>query len=259
MAYFRQFGDPPSGTFSYLLACDRTATAAIVDPVAGHEPLYLGVLGELSLHLAWVLDTHLHADHISAADALRQQTGARVAVGRQTGIEEADRWLADGDSLAVGDLSIAALATPGHTPGCLTYRWEDRLFTGDSLLIGGSGGIDEPGGNGVVLFDSVTRRLLSLADETLVYPGHGRDHHWVSCIGQERQSNPCFHGVCRDRFVAIKAAHREPMPAIAATALAANRRCGRLPATEPATKDFTGTNRTAPSGASGDYSSWRGE
>ncbi len=249
MAYFRQFHDPASGTFSYLLACERTATAAIIDPVLGHEPLYLGVLGELSLRLAWVLETHLHADHVSAADALRQQTGARVAVGRQTGIDEADRGLADGDQLAVGDVSLAAIATPGHTPGCLTYRWDDRLFTGDSLLIGGSGSIAEPGGNGVVLFDSVTRRLLSLADETLIYPGHGQDHRRVSCIGQERRGNPCFHGVCRDRFVAVKAANREPMPATATTVLAANRHCGRESAHETPPTDFRGSNGTAPAGA----------
>lgn len=242
MAYFRQFRDPASGTFSYLLACTHTATAVVIDPVLDHLPLYLGVLGESTLRLAWVLETHLHADHVSAADALRAQTGARVAVGLQTGIEEADRWLADGDSLTIGELGLTALATPGHTPGCLTYRWEDRLFTGDSLLIGGAGSIDEPGANGVLLFDSVTRRLLSLADETLVYPGHGRDDRWVSCIGQERQCNPCFHGVCRDEFIAIKTANREVAAIKTPAAITANRRCGRTRTAEPGTASAAWTN-----------------
>lgn len=242
MAHFRQFHDPASGTFSYLLACERTAVGMVIDPVLGHEPLYLGVLGELSLRLAWVLETHLHADHISAADALRQRTGALVAVGRQSGIDEADRRLADGEQLTVGDVSIVVIATPGHTPGCVTYRWDDRLFTGDSLLIGGSGSIAEPGGNGVLLFDSVTKRLLPLADETLVYPGHGQDDRRVSCIGQERHGNPCFHGVCRDRFVAVKTASREPMPAAATTTLAANRHCGRRGTANRPGTDFREAN-----------------
>lgn len=228
VAHFRQFRDPATGTFTYLIGCGQSTEAAIIDPVVGHVPLYLGALKELGLHLLWVLETHLHTDHISAADTLREWTGTRVAAGCQAGIDSADRLLREGDLLAVGSLQIEVLATPGHTPGCLTYRWTDRLFTGDSLLIGGCGRIDEPGSNGVALFDSVTRRLFCLADEVLVYPGHGLNERWVSCIGEERENNPLFHGVSRDRFVAVKTAEQERQPAMMPLALEANRHCGRL-------------------------------
>lgn len=233
---FRQFRDPATEAFSYLLGCIQTGRAVLIDPVAGQAPLYLGVLKELGLQLEWVLETHLHADHISAADVLRDCVGARVAAGRRTGIDAADKYLDDADTLAVGLLKIDVLATPGHTPGCLTYQWEDRLFTGDCLLIGGCGRLDEPGGNGVALFDTVTRRLLSMADETLVYPGHCLNARRVSCIGEERERNPFFHGVSRDRFVAVRTSEPEQLPATTQSALEANRRCGRLPETEKATE-----------------------
>lgn len=235
VARFRQFRDAQTGTFTYLIGCDRSGRTAIIDPVIDHVPLYLGVLKELALTLVWVLETHLHADHISAADTLREWTGARIGAGCLAGIDEADRLLGDGDVLPVGDLEIAALTTPGHTPGCLTYRWAERLFTGDSLLIGGCGGTDEPGGNGLAMFDSVTRRLFGLADETLVYPGHGRNERWVSCIGEERENNPMFQGISRDRFVALMSGERGRRSAIMPLAIEANRHCGRLLHTAVAT------------------------
>lgn len=231
---FRQFRDPATEAFSYLLACVQTARAVLIDPVASQAPLYLGVLKELGLKLEWVLETHLHADHISAADTLRESSGARVAAGRRTGIDGADRFLDEADTLSVGLLQIDVLATPGHTPGCLTYQWDDRLFTGDCLLIGGCGRIDEPGGNGVALFDTVTRRLLCMADETLVYPGHCLNARRVSCIGEERERNPFFHGVSRDRFVAVRTSEPEQLPAATRSAMEANRRCGRVSETEKA-------------------------
>lgn len=232
--HFRQFHDPATETFSYLVGCGETARAVLIDPVVSQVPLYLGVLGELGLSLDWVLETHLHSDHISAADALRERTHAYIAAGRQAGIEAVDRPLADGDVLRVGLLCIDVIATPGHTPGCLTYRWADRLFTGDGLLIGGCGRISEPGGNGVALYDSVTRRLFCHADETLVYPGHCLCGRRVSCIGEERERNPFFHGVSRDRFVAVRASEPDPLPVATRAAIEANRRCGRIPETEKA-------------------------
>ncbi|HZV55343.1 MAG TPA: MBL fold metallo-hydrolase [Rhodocyclaceae bacterium] len=227
MAHFRQFRDPATETFSYVLGCGHSGQTVIIDPVVGQVLLYLGVLKELDLCLTWVLETHLHADHISAADTLREWTGARVAVARNSGIGAADRLLDDGDTLAIGELEIEVLATPGHTPGCLTYRWQDRLFTGDSLLIGSCGRIDEPGSSGIMLFDSVTRRLLSLPAETLVYPGHGQAGRWVSCIGEERDNNPFFHGISRDSFVPLRSAIRERYSPTTESILRANSCCGR--------------------------------
>lgn len=210
--HFRQFRDSATETFSYLLGCGATARALVIDPVAAQVPLYLGVLKELGLGLDWVLETHLHSDHESGAEALREATGARIAASRLSGIEAADKLLADGDTLVLGMQAITVIATPGHTPGCLSYCWEDRLFTGDSLLIGGCGDLDAPRANGVALYDSVTRRLLCLPDETLVYPGHCLHGRRVSCIGEERERNPYFHGISRDRFVAVRTSEFVRMP-----------------------------------------------
>jgi glyoxylase-like metal-dependent hydrolase (beta-lactamase superfamily II) len=225
--YFRQFRDPATAAFTYLIGCCDAGEAAIVDPVVDHVPLYLAALKEMGLALTWILETHLHSDHISAADTLREWTGARIGAGHQSGIDRIDYRLHDDESLFVGDLEIEVLATPGHTPGCVSYRWTDRLLTGDSLLIGGCGSIDEPGGNGATLFDSVTRRLFSFADEMLVYPGHALNERCVSCIGEERQGNPLFHGISRDGFVAIKNRERR-QSAFLPMAMEANRHCGRL-------------------------------
>lgn len=209
--HFRQFRDVESESFSYLLGCGGSSRALVVDPVASQVPLYLGVLDELCLTLEWILETHLHSDRASGAGALRERTGARIAASGQSGIEAADRLLADGDTLALGTQSLMVIATPGHTPGCLTYCHEDRLFTGDSLLIGGCGDLDEPRASGAALYDSVTRRLLSLPDETLVYPGHCLHGRRVSCIGEERERNPYFHGVSRDRFIAVRTSEPDPL------------------------------------------------
>jgi len=210
--HFRQFRDSATEAFSYLLGCGATSRALVIDPVATQVPLYLGVLKELGLGLDWVLETHLHSDHESGAEALREATGARIAASRLSGIEAADKLLADGDTLVLGMQAITVIATPGHTPGCLSYCWEDRLFTGDSLLIGGCGDLDAPRANGVALYDSVTRRLLCLPDETLVYPGHCLHGRRVSCIGEERERNPYFHGISRDRFVAVRTSEFVRMP-----------------------------------------------
>ena len=203
MTHFRQLRDEATGAFSYLLACEESGSALVIDPVVNQTPLYLGILGELGLRLAWVLETHLHADHISAADSLREWTGAQIAVGSGSGIRDANRLLCEGEIITCGEIALEVLATPGHTPGCISFHWRDRLFTGDCLLIGGCGRTDEPGSDGACLFDSVVRRLFAFPDETLVYPGHCLSGRRVSSIGEERESNPHFVGVSRDSFASV--------------------------------------------------------
>jgi len=226
MTHFRQLRDEATGAFSYLLACEENRSALVIDPVVNQTPLYLGILGELGLRLTWVLETHLHADHISAADSLREWTGTQIAVGSGSGIRDADRQLVDGERITCGKLELQALATPGHTPGSFSFYWGDRLFTGDCLLIGGCGRTDEPGSDSAQLFDSVIRRLFSYPDETLVYPGHCLSGRRVSSIGEERENNPYFVGVSRDTFASLKC--EAELPGILPIALEANRHCGRL-------------------------------
>lgn len=226
MTHFRQLRDEATGAFSYLIACAESSSALVIDPVVNQTPLYLGMLAELDLRLDWVLETHLHADHISAADSLREWTGAKVAVSAGSGIQCADRKLRDGERVVCGGIVLTTLTTPGHTPGCISLHWGGRLFTGDCLLIGGCGRTDEPGSDGACLFDSVVRRLFAFPDETLVYPGHCLSGRRVSSIGEERECNPHFVGVSRDSFASVTI--DAGLPGILPIALEANRHCGRL-------------------------------
>ena len=226
MTHLRQLRDTVTGAFSYLVGCKRSGLALVIDPVITQTPLYLDMLDELGLRLAWILETHLHADHISAADSLREWTGAKVAVGASAGIRCADHQLADGDRIECGTVVLETLATPGHTPGCISFHWQGRLFTGDCLLIGKCGRIGEPGSNAAQLLDSVKRRLFAYADETLVYPGHCLNGRRVSSIGEERNSNSLFRAAGCVDLASLMC--DDGLPGILPIALAANRNCGRL-------------------------------
>jgi len=206
---FRQFLHADSGTFAYLLADAATGDAVLVDPVLADVPLYHRAMQENRLQLDRVVETHLHDDHVSGAWVLHAATGARIAAGSLTGIEIAQDLLDDGGTLAFGGESLRAIATPGHTPGCVSLLWRDRIFTGDTMLIGGCGCAEPPEGNPGRLFDSLTRRLMTLPDETIVCPGHATGRRRVSCIGEERLLNPCLAGKSRDEFiVAVRAVPR---------------------------------------------------
>ena len=226
MSYFRQMFDSVSRTYTYLIADTDTGDAALIDPVLGEVVLYLGLLEERQLRLAWVLETHVHADHVTAAAALRSRTGARIVFGRDSSVEGADLLVADKDDVPLGRDMVRVIATPGHSPGSVSYLWRDRVFTGDSLLIHGCGRTDLPGGDAGQLFDSLMRKLLSLPDETLVYPGHDYQGRWVSCMAEERASNSQLSGRTRDEFVAHMAVAHSPHPARIESVLAANRHCG---------------------------------
>jgi len=210
--YFRQLHDARSGTYSYLVADLRTRRAVLIDPVLHEVAFYLRLLDERALELDWVAETHLHDDHVTAAWALRERTGARTVAGAASGIARVDREVADGESIACGDEELRALATPGHTPGCTSFLWRDRVFTGDALLIGDCGRADPPLGNAGLLFDSLVGRLLALPDETLVCPGHGSGKRRISCIGDERATNPCLAGISRDEFIAAHRVRQTPPP-----------------------------------------------
>lgn len=227
MVYFRQMLDHSSSTFSYLLGEYGSHQAVLIDPVIQHIDLYLSVLREQNLELILTLETHVHADHVTAAGHLREITGARVAIGRQCNAPCADIQLCGDETLTFGDESIDVLATPGHTPGSVSYLWHERLFTGDALLIGGCGRTDFQGGNAGDLYDSVTHKIWPLPDETLIYPGHDDHQHYVSSVAQERQGNPRFLGKSRDEFIVLMNNPDLPAPGLIHQAVPANRQCGR--------------------------------
>lgn len=214
----RQLHDSASGSFTYLLADAASGEALIIDPVLDQTMLYLGLVDELQVRLTHVLETHLHEDRASACEPLRAQSGARAVYGLASGAPWADLLAADGSTISLGKERIQVRATPGHTQGCVSYLWRDRLFTGDALLIGGCGRTDLADSNAGQLYDSLTRRILTLPDETLVYPGRDSRGRRVTCIGEEREHNPWITGRTRDEFVACMARldhGRTSLPSIA--------------------------------------------
>ncbi len=199
---FRQLFDPDSSTLTYILA-DDAGNAVIIDPVLEQVETYLALLGSLKLTLRWVLDTHVHADHITGSNALKQRTGATTVIAKNCSAPGYDRLLNDGDTLTFGSETLRVIATPGHTPGSLCYLWRDRLFTGDTLMINACGRTDFQQGSAADMYRSITRKLFVLPDETLVYPGHDYKGRRVSSIGEEKVLNTRIAGKSETEFVEI--------------------------------------------------------
>ena len=224
---FRQIFDKDTSTYTYLIADPVSKDAVFIDPVNTHIDDYMSILKQDGLHLKYVLETHVHADHITAGGLLRQRAGAQTAVSSLCGAECADIQIQDGDIFELAeDEQIKVIATPGHTPGSISFLWRDRLFSGDSLLIGGCGRSDFQGGDPGTLYDGITQRLFTLPDETLVYPGHDYHGRWVSNIAQERTSNPRLAGKSREEFIDIMNNLNLPKPRLIDEAVPANRFCG---------------------------------
>lgn len=219
---FRQLFDPESSTFTYVLCDTERREAVIVDPVREHVDRDLALLSELGARLAWILETHVHADHVTGARALKARTGASTAVSIHCGATGFDRLLEDGDVVVFGNEVIRAISTPGHTPGSTCYLWRDRLMTGDTLLIGGCGRTDFQNGSPEALYESVTGKLFALPDDTLVYPGHDYKGRRVSTIGEEKVTNPRLAGRTREEFVTLMNNLGLPEPRRMATAVPAN-------------------------------------
>jgi sulfur dioxygenase len=187
---FKQLFEPVSSTYTYLLGCEETGQAVLVDPVINAMDRDMQVLQELGLRLAYTLDTHIHADHITSALELKKRTGSRIAAPAIDRLPCVDFGVEEATPLAVGSLGIRGLHTPGHTDGHFSYVLGDRVFTGDALLIDGCGRTDFQNGDSRVLFDSVTHKLFALPGETLVYPAHDYSGRHVSSIAQEKTRNP---------------------------------------------------------------------
>lgn len=200
---FKQFYCEPYAALSYLLADPVTREAAIIDPVAGQEEAILLITRQWGLTLRYLLETHLHDDHPSAIPLLKKTTGAQVAVHEAAGVACCDRQLRNADTIYIGEECVEVLHTPGHTPCSVTYRFQDRLFTGDTLGIGCIGAVGGENADAAALFDSIRSRLYTLPGETLVYPAHDRGGHRVSCIKQEKLWNRDLSGTT-DRDVFLK-------------------------------------------------------
>lgn len=186
----RQLFDTETSTFTYLVWDEKTRDAALIDSVDTQIERDLQLIKELGLHLKYTLETHIHADHITASGKIRQLLGTRAVVHRNSHSDCADMLVADGDTIMLGDQPIVVVETPGHTDTCVSYLVDGVVFTGDALLIRGCGRTDFQSGDPAMLYDSIHTRLFSLPDETIVYPGHDYRGFRSSTIAEEKAHNP---------------------------------------------------------------------
>jgi len=224
---FRQLFDSDSSTYTYLLASQ--GEAIIIDPVREHLQKYLKLLASEGLTLRYALDTHTHADHITALGELRDHTGCETVVGKPSGMACASRQIGNGETLQFGELTLQALATPGHTNDSYSFYLasEGMVFTGDTLLIGGTGRTDFQQGNAYTQYHSLFDTLLTLPDDTRVYPGHDYRGNTVSTIGAERRDNPRLQVRDEDAYAELMAALKLENPRLMDIAIPANLACGK--------------------------------
>jgi sulfur dioxygenase len=231
---FRQLFEPLSSTYTYLIACESSKQAVLIDPVYPTWERDLALIAELGLTLVFSLETHVHADHITSALKLRQECGSRIVFPQESSAKCPDLVVADNQTLQLGDLGLRALYTPGHTDDHYCYAIHDRVLTGDALLIDGCGRTDFQNGDASRLYDSIHDRLFTLPDDTLVYPGHDYNNRHVSAIIQERERNPRLGGdKSREQFLEIMAALDLNYPKFIDYAVPGNRECGVCPSDLP--------------------------
>ena len=230
MLAFRQLFDPPSSTYTYLLADGGSGAAVIIDPVFEQVRRDAALIEELGLHLAYVLETHVHADHVTGAWLLKQRTGCRIALAANSGAEGADRYLMQDDVVAFGGRNLQVRQTPGHTNGCLTYVLDDRsmAFTGDCLFIRGTGRTDFQQGDPHAMYHSIYQQIFTLPDSCLLYPAHDYRGLTVTSVREERRFNPRLGGEIAERdFTGYMNNLRLAHPKKLDVAVPANLKCGR--------------------------------
>ena len=223
---FRQLFDSVSGTYSYLLASRLGGEALIIDPVLEKVDRYLQLVRELDLKLVKAVDTHLHADHITGLGALRDKTQCVTVMGEQTKADVVSMRLSDGDKLGIEGLSLDVIYTPGHTDDSYSFILPDRVFTGDTLLIRGTGRTDFQNGDPRQQYESIFGRLLRLPNETLIYPAHDYKGETVSTIGEEKAFNPRLQVKSMDEYVEIMNNLKLANPKMMDVAVPANMKVG---------------------------------
>lgn len=241
---FQQLFDPESSTYTYLLADETTREAVLIDTVLEQTERDVALLRDLGLTLRHVLDTHVHADHVTGAGTLRERLGARTVASERGGADCADVLVKDGDVVRFGGLGLEVRETPGHTNGCLTFVTLDRgmAFTGDALLIRGTGRTDFQQGDARTLYRSVHEKIFSLPDTCRLYPGHDYKGRSVTSVADEKASNERLGGgKSEDEYVQIMADLQLPRPKKIDVAVPANLRCGltsKVAARESAPADW---------------------
>ncbi|MGA9866862.1 MAG: MBL fold metallo-hydrolase [Acetobacteraceae bacterium] len=223
---FRQLFDATSGTYTYLLASRRGGEALIVDPVLEKVDRYLQLIRELDLKLVKAVDTHLHADHITGLGALRDHTRCITVMGETSGVDVVSMRVGDGDTLRIEGIGLGVIYTPGHTDDSYSFLMADRVFTGDTLLIRGTGRTDFQNGDPRAQYESIFHRLLRLPDETMVFPAHDYKGDTVSTIGEEKAYNPRLQVKSVDEYVALMNGLNLSNPKMMDVAVPANMRQG---------------------------------
>src|SRR5438128_11438212 len=223
---FRQLFDSVSGTYTYLIASRRGGEALIIDPVLEKVERYLQLVAELDLNLVKAVDTHLHADHITGLGALRDRTQCITVMGEHSKVDVVSMRLAEGDKLTIEGLALDVLYTPGHTDDSYSFLMNDRVFTGDTLLIRGTGRTDFQNGDPRAQYDSIFNKLLKLPDDTLVFPAHDYKGETVSTIGEEKAFNPRLKVKSVDEYVDLMSKLHLPNPKMMDVAVPANLRVG---------------------------------
>jgi glyoxylase-like metal-dependent hydrolase (beta-lactamase superfamily II)/rhodanese-related sulfurtransferase len=223
---FRQMFDSVSSTYTYLLASRAGGEALLIDPVFEKTDRYVKLLEELDLKLVKVVDTHVHADHITAMGALRDRTNCVTVMGEQSPVDVVSMRVSDGEAVTIEGMALTAMHTPGHTDDSYCFRMDDRVFTGDTLLIRGTGRTDFQNGDAGQQYDSLFNGLLKLPEQTLVYPAHDYKGDMVSTIGEERANNPRLRVDSRAAYIELMAGLKLPNPKMMDVAVPENMRMG---------------------------------
>lgn len=229
MYLFQQLFEAETSTYTYILGDSETKAAVIIDPVYETAERDWKILNEMGLKLTYILETHIHADHITGAGILKQKSSAKTALSKDARVECVDQALKDGDEIRFGAYSLKAITTPGHTNSCMSYYGQGMVFTGDTLMIRGCGRTDFQEGSSSRLYQSVTEKLFTLPPETVVYPAHDYKGITSSTIGIEKKFNPRLGGGNTEAdFSKIMSELKLSEPKKIAIAVPANLRCGQV-------------------------------
>ena len=225
---FKQVFDKKTSTYTYLIASSKGREALIIDPVLDNVEEYIGLLNELDLKLVKVIDTHIHADHITGASKLKEQTNCTTIMGEKTPAEAVEIKVKDEEIIKIDQIELKALYTPGHTSDSFRFLMNDYLFSGDTLLINGTGRTDFQNGNAKDAYNSIFKKLLKLPEETLLYPAHDYNGKKVSSIGNEKKFNPRLQITSENEYIEIMNNLNLPEPKLMDINVARNIKLGAI-------------------------------